>query len=153
MRVTQEYMKRDLLCKVSMILSLLLSVGVTTFFRACPAEPDGSFLVCHSVQRAVLYTGTGMMVLSAVPLFVDRKPVTLPVAAVNVLLSTLVYLMPGILMELCLATGRRCHVFMQPFVRVCSLAILICNAALFFTVLRQESPEDEGSKEAEPEEA
>ena len=142
-------LKRELYSNVNMILALLLCVGVKTFFRPCPAVGEGLFMECHAAQTLVFFLGIAIMILSVVPQFVDRKVAALPVAGIDILLASASYLTPGIIVTMCLPKGMRCYVFMQPFVRACSLAILIWSAAWFFAMLKwqEEKPDKENDAE------
>ncbi len=136
--------RKEMWERVSFILELLLCFGVVTLFSACPSAEDGTYMPCHNVQMNIFYLGISMMVLDALSIFRNDIRVSMIASALNMVLSSMVFMLPGILMGLCTGQGERCHVFMQPFVRFCGIVILISNAFAFFSVLQQKKSRDGG---------
>ena len=47
--------KNRLVLLIPAVLSLLLVLGVTTVFSACPRKADGTWMHCHSCQNAPFF--------------------------------------------------------------------------------------------------
>ena len=104
-------------------LSLLLALGVTTFFSACDQRPDGTWMHCHSCQNAVAASGGGLLALFGASSLITNRAARLAVQAVATIGSVIVFFIPGVICPLCMMKTMRCHTVFQPFVRIMSVLV------------------------------
>ena len=105
--------------------SLVLAVGVLTFLRPCGAHEDGSFGCCHWAGHVCAALGF-LMALEAffMALLPDEKTgAGLGLAAAFTAVVT--FLVPGVLVQLCMMETMRCQMYMKPAVRVLSVLIAV----------------------------
>lgn len=110
---------------ITVIFCMILVVGISTFFKACPRKEDGTWMACHSVQIHLLWIGTFLILLSMVAFFVKILVVNLCLCILRLILTCLGALLPGF-STMCMMDTMRCHSVMTPFVRImCVLISLV----------------------------
>ena len=109
-------------------LSLLLALGVTTFFSACDQRPDGTWMHCHSCQNTVAASGGGLGLLFGASFLVTNRIVRIVVQALAVVGSVVVFFVPGVICPMCMMRTMRCYTVFQPYVRI--MAVLIASSGV-----------------------
>lgn len=115
--------KNRLVLLIPAVLSLLLVLGVTTVFSACPRKADGTWMHCHSCQNAVAVSGGGLLVLFGASSLITNRAARLAVQAVATIGSVVVFFIPGVICPMCMMRTMRCYTVFQPYVRVMSALI------------------------------
>ena len=106
---------------ISAAVGLLLAVGVMTVFSACGPKEDGTWMRCHQAQIAVAVCGMALVVLFALTAVVKSKTAVLLLNIAALVVSVIAFLIPGILMPMCMMKTMRCYTTMQPFVRIMAI--------------------------------
>lgn len=114
---------------ISSAAGLLLAVGSMTVFAACRPKDDGTMLNCHNAQIGVALCGVGIAALFAIAAFVRNKAAVLICDAAVLALSVITFLIPGVLVHICLLSNMYCQSRLKPFAR--GLAIIIALLALW----------------------
>lgn len=116
--------KKDVIIPlVPAALSALLLAGGVTVFSACEPKPDGTWMHCHQCQNMVAGSAVGLIALYGASALVTKKPVRLPLLALAVIASVVVFFIPGGICPLCMMKTMRCHTVFQPFVRIMSVLV------------------------------
>ncbi len=124
---------------ISAALGIILAVGVLTVFSACGLKDDGTWMRCHTVQNLVAAGGGALALLFAAAAFVKSKRARIMFHLLGVLCAVVIFLLPGPLLPLCMVKTMRCYTVMQPFVRIMSVAVMICGLMGFWRVRRGET--------------
>ena len=106
---------------ISAAVGLLLAVGVMTVFSACGPKEDGTWMRCHQAQIAVAVCGMALVVLFALTAVVKSKTAVLLLNIAALVISVIAFLIPGILMPMCMMKTMPCYTAMQPFVRIMAI--------------------------------
>ena len=106
---------------ISAAVGLLLAVGVMTVFSACGPKEDGTWMRCHQAQIAVAVCGMALVVLFALTAVVKSKTSVLLLNIAALVISVIAFLIPGILMPMCMMKTMPCYTAMQPFVRIMAI--------------------------------
>ena len=106
---------------ISAAVGLLLAVGVMTVFSACGPKEDGTWMRCHQAQIAVAVCGMALVVLFALTAVVKSNTAVLLLNIAALVVSVIAFLIPGILMPMCMMKTMRCYTTMQPFVRIMAI--------------------------------
>ena len=117
-------------------LALFLCVGTATFLGPCVHE-DGTFGPCHD---AATILSAVLAVLALLPLLpaVRRAPLLSVVpSTVAMVVSVILFLVPGVLCRLCMMDTMRCLSVMQPAVRILSAVLFILFLASVVSTLRR----------------
>lgn len=117
--------KSRVISLISSAAGLLLAVGSMTVFSACRPKDDGTMLNCHNAQIIVALCGICMAVLFAVAAFVRKKAVKLICDAAAFALCVVTFLVPGVLVHICLLSNMYCQVRLKPFARGSSILIAL----------------------------
>ena len=104
-------------------LSALLVVGGMSVFSACHQRPDGTWMQCHRCQNTVVASAAGLVVVFGAAGFVRNRAVRVALQALAIVISVVVFFIPGIICPLCMMETMRCHTVFQPFVRIMSVLI------------------------------
>ncbi len=114
-------MKKTWLRFVPPISALLCALGIATVFSACGMKEDGSWMRCHDAQTLSFWISLALSALLTASAFLPGR--TLP--AVLYLLSlggcTVLFLVPGNIIPMCMMNTMRCYTLMQPFIRMMSV--------------------------------
>ncbi len=125
-------MKKKAMDLVMLVLSVLLSGGVMTVFRACSPKEDGTWMHCHHAQMIVFCLGVVLTVLTIVSMFIQNQKIKMWLKIVTGLVCVAAMLVPGTLVKMCMMNDMRCHSVMKPFVWV--LGGLLLLASVFCVV-------------------
>ena len=121
---------------ILLVLSLILAFGSHFVFHACPAKPDGSWMVCHWAEHVVTALGAVFAVLCVARFFFESKT-KLGISLSFVPLAVVTALVPGVIVNLCKMKEMNCHIVMRPAVIVTSILILIVSI-VDFIILKKE---------------
>ena len=119
-----------------LILSLILCLGSHFAFHACPAKPDGSWMVCHWAERAVTALAAVFVILSAARFFLESKT-KLGISISFLPLSVLEVLLPGVIVNLCMMKEMHCHTVMRPAVVVLSILLAALSVVDILVLLKK----------------
>lgn len=114
---------------LSSAVGLLLAAGVMTLFSACGPKADGTLMNCHNAQIGAALCGICLAVLFAIAAFAKNKAVVLVCDAAALALSVVTFMIPGVLVHICLLSNMHCQVRLKPFTR--GSAIIIALLALW----------------------
>ena len=115
------------------LFSLFLSIGTKTFFHACEIRDDGTWMHCHTAENAVIIGGVLLMLLSITAACIQNKRISIILNILCAAGAVAVFLIPGVLVSMCMIQTMRCYAVMQPFVRILSALIIVFS---LFPVLR-----------------
>ena len=110
-------MKRrpDIAAIAELILSLLLTIGVMTFIRACDSA-QGHYMACHWAQNTVALIGGVLCAAALIRLIIKDSGAKAGIALVSALLAAAAAFVPGRVIGLCLMDTMRCHSVFTPAV-------------------------------------
>lgn len=108
--------ENKLLSLIPAALGLVLTVGVMTVFSTCGPRDNGTWMNCHNTQTAVAVCGTVLTVLFVLMIFVENRAAAMICSAAALVLSIVIFLLPGFLMLNCALETMRCNSVMKPFV-------------------------------------
>ncbi len=120
---------------IPLALSLLLTLGSFTVFAACGIKEDGSWMRCHSTQTTVTICAAVLSACLLLQAFIRQKVLRIILNSIGMAGSTIIFLLPGKLMPMCMMHTMRCYTLFQPFVRImaalvaCSCLIQVIRAA------------------------
>lgn len=114
------------------IASLILAIGVKTFASACPAMPNGRFMMCHWAGEVVFGLGVLLLILSIIHFISKKTEMKQGISIAIFLNSIFTMLVPGNIVHLCMKTTMRCHMVMKPFVMVVAGIIAVVAIVDFF---------------------
>ena len=123
------------------ILSLVLTIGVKTFFSACGPKEDGSFMTCHWAEQAVLAMGIALTAMSVILLIMGSSKAGFGAALSILAAAGMTVLIPGVMIDLCMMPQMHCHVAMRPAVIVLCALIIVTAAVHIFMQLRKKGAE------------
>ena len=116
--------KKDIIIPlVPAALSAALLAGGVTVFSACEPRPDGTWMHCHQCQNSVAASAAGLVVVFGAAGFVQNRAVRVALQALAIVVSVVVFFIPGIICPLCMMETMRCHTVFQPFVRIMSVLV------------------------------
>ena len=118
------------------ILSVLLTVGVKSFFSACAPKEDGSWMNCHWAEQAVFVMGCALTAMAVFVLISGKSEAGAGAALSMTALSAAAALTPGLAINLCMMTTMHCHTVMRPAVIVICALIAVTGAAHTFLTLK-----------------
>ncbi len=120
---------------VSVTAALLLTVGVMSVFSACGPRDDGNWMRCHAAQSAVGCCGSGLAVLLMLAALIKKRTVRVILYSAALAGSVSTFLLPGLLMPMCMMRSMRCYTLFQPFVRIMTALIFcLCVIGILRTV-------------------
>lgn len=108
--------------------SLLLFLGSFTVFAACGIKEDGSWMRCHSAQTMVMIFAAVLSACLLLQAFTRQKTLRVVLNGIGIAGSTIIFLLPGKLMPMCMMHTMRCYTLFQPFVRI--MAVLVACSCL-----------------------
>lgn len=108
------------------VLSLLLTVGTFTFFKACGAE-EGHFMNCHWAQNAVSLSGAVLAALSLLRLVIANRDIRTGILLGIFTLSVSVIFIPKTLINLCMMETMRCHTIFKPAVIITASVLAVIS--------------------------
>ena len=114
--MTGEGMKKGNVRQWALVaVPVLLTAGVMTFFRACGAKEDGSWMHCHEVQQYLAAAGALLTLIAVAALFVSGTRVCVLLRLAGLILSVVSVLLQGTIMKMCMMDTMRCYAVMRPF--------------------------------------
>ncbi len=111
----------------ALILSVVLAAGVKLWFHACAAKEDGTWMHCHTAEKAVCISGAVLAVLLLAELYVKRGSVRCLLGVLCAACAAVTAFIPNTIVKMCMMTDMRCHSTMKPAVILLSLAIALCS--------------------------
>ena len=102
----------------SLIISLFLTVGVQTGFRACEPAEDGHWMNCHNAQVVVFGIGIALAALALIGMLLKKNAGSLAVSAASAVLAVIAIAVPGGIVPMCMMETMHCYTHLKPFVTV-----------------------------------
>lgn len=118
---------------ITLVLSAALLVGSFTFFAACGAKDDGSFMNCHNAQIMLTALGALLTAQSLAAFIVPDRRVKAGLNLATTLTAVVTALVPQTLIPLCMMPDMHCRSVTQPMAML--FASLVAVAALVSAVL------------------
>lgn len=118
---------------IVLIFSLILCLGCAFVFGACGPKEDGSWMVCHWAEKAVIMLGALCSILALLKVVCANDGVRLGLAAAIFCNSLTAVFVPGRIFPLCKIAQMRCHLIMKP--AVFTVGILLCALCLLDALL------------------
>ncbi|MBQ8135038.1 MAG: DUF4418 family protein [Clostridia bacterium] len=128
---------------IMLLLSVLLLVGVLTFFAPCGPMEDGSFMACHWIGQETIGFAAAMILISIIHLIVPQD-IKLGLGLAMIPVSLLAALVPYALMGSCMMEMMTCNALTKPAVAVVSVLVLIAAAADVIVLFRNRKTEKKG---------
>ena len=66
-------MKNRIFSTILFTLSLILTIGIKTFFSGCGPKEDGSWMLCHWTEQTIFILGICLSIISLIALIFDGK--------------------------------------------------------------------------------
>ena len=123
------------------ILSVVLTLGVTFVFHACAVKEDGSFMSCHWAEKVVFGLGCVMTVISLEHLCAGSPKTKMGIGMALLPIEIFTAFVPGVTVKLCMMNNMRCHTAMRPAVIVICVILAIVTAV---DIVIQKKKEDAG---------
>ena len=140
----EMHMRKRLLSFLPAALGLVLALGSLTVFSACDSMPDGSWMRCHSAQRAVAVSAALLAAVLVLQALARNKAVRIALNGVALAGCVLIFLLPGTLMPMCMLKTHRCHTLLKPFAQVMAAAIALPCLWNLFALLKKSSARKAG---------
>ncbi len=99
-------------------VSLLLLLGVLTLFSACGRKDDGSWMRCHDARNAVAVCSAAMTAVFLLAAVMKNRLLCIILDLTGLAASAAAFMIPGVIMPMCMMHTMRCYTVMQPFVRI-----------------------------------
>jgi hypothetical protein len=122
---------------LSSAVGLLLAAGVMTLFSACGPKADGTLMNCHNAQISAALCGICLAVLFAIAAFAKNKAVVLVCDAAALALSVVTFMIPGVLVHICLLSNMHCQVRLKPFTRGSAILIAVFALADILRIIKE----------------
>ncbi|MBR1739473.1 MAG: DUF4418 family protein [Ruminococcus sp.] len=114
-------------------LSLLLTVGVKTFFDACDKKMEMMgkelYMNCHFAEQAVFAAGIALSIIALLALIIPDRRFRAGANGAMAPLAVITALIPKTFIEIMCGSQMDCQTTMIPAVRVISIAIAVIAAA------------------------
>ncbi len=107
------------------VFGLVLAIGVMTVFSACGSKDDGTWMHCHDAQNAVAVCGGIITALFLLAALIRNKALRVLLNIAALAAGAAAFLIPGVIMPMCMMNTMRCYTVMQPFVRIMTVVIVI----------------------------
>lgn len=112
---------------IMLLFSVLLLVGIETFFAPCGPKEDGSFMACHWMGKSVMGAACILCVISLLHLILP-KDIKLGLGIAAIPTALIAVLLPNVIMGTCMMESMQCNSLSKPAVTVIGLVILIAAA-------------------------
>ncbi|SFB93291.1 DUF4418 family protein [Ruminococcus albus] len=119
-------MKEKIYDTAELVLSLLLTIGSLTFFRACDSE-EGRHMACHWAQNAVALIGIVLVLQALVKMFIRQNGIKTGIAISIFTLASAVIFIPSTAINLCMMKTMRCHTVFRPAVTVTASLLAVVS--------------------------
>lgn len=123
-----NYLKKNFVKFIELILSLILAIGSFTVFAACPLSEE-HVMACHYAQLAVTTLGVILVVQSLAAVIISNEKVKLGITLAQIPTAAAVFLVPGTIFSLCMMSSMRCISIFQPAVKVISAIVFVVSVA------------------------
>lgn len=123
-----NYLKRNFVKFIELVLSLILAIGSFTVFAACPVSEE-HVMACHYAQLAVTTLGVILVVQSLAAVIISNGKVKLGITLAQIPTAVAVFLVPGTIFSLCMMNSMRCISIFQPAVKVISAIVFVVSVA------------------------
>lgn len=110
---------------VTLVCSILLTLGTMYVFHACGPKDDGSWMACHWAQQTVAALGAVLTVQSVIAILCKTNAARASVSAAMIPTAVVALMTPAGLINLCMMADMRCQAIMKPAVRLVAAIILI----------------------------
>lgn len=122
-----------------LIFGVLILVGSLTFFSACGAKEDGSFMSCHWAQMMITAFGALISAEALAAVLIPDRMFKAGLDTAAALTSALLALVPGTLIPLCMMPDMHCRAVTQPVTLLLAcLAFVAAVAGLILNLKRKE---------------
>lgn len=111
---------------IMLLCSLLLFVGIITFFAPCGPKEDGSYMACHWFGQAVMGTSAVLSVLSVLHLIFPQD-IKLGLGMAMTACSALTVALANGLMGTCMMESMTCNAVTKPAVTVIGGLLIIVS--------------------------
>ena len=128
------YKKISFLNILPVVLGLMLSAGTATLFHACGLKDDGTWMKCHTAQEAVIAAGLIAALWFLTAALIRSYVIRVLLYILGAVGCIAIFLLPGIILPMCMLRTMRCYTVMQPSVRIMAAATAIVSAV---NVLRE----------------
>ena len=122
---------------ISLIAAVLMSLGVMTVFRACPAKEDVQWMHCHTAQMDLFYVGIALVILALAAMIIRSVPVCIFLYIVSAVLGCITLLVPGKLVSMCMMENMRCWSVMRPFAMLMGILVIVFSLINLIRQLKQ----------------
>ncbi len=108
--------------------AVFLTLGASFMFRACTVH-DGTFMVCHWAQNAVVLIGAVLVILSLLRLIIRGQEIRTGLALSISVVSAATILIPGRIVHLCMMETMQCQAVFRPAVIIVSALLAVIAGA------------------------
>lgn len=136
-----DYIKKNYIKLIELVLALVIAIGSFTAFAACTVSEE-HVMACHYAQLAVTLFGTVLSIQALASLIIRNDKVRLGITISQIPLVIALFLVPGTVFSLCMMSSMRCISIFKPAVRVFSgLAFIVSVADVVISVIKKENGE------------
>ncbi|SEK67084.1 DUF4418 family protein [Ruminococcus albus] len=119
-------MKEKIYDTAELVLSLLLTIGSLTIFRACDSE-EGRHMACHWAQNAFAVIGIVLVLQTFAKMIIKLRGIKTGLAISIFTLAVAVIFIPGTAINLCMMKTMRCHTVFRPAVTVTASLLAVVS--------------------------
>lgn len=123
---------------ILLVLSIIFLVGILTFFKTCGPKTDGSWMTCHWAGNVVTGLAAVLALISLVHLLIPDRKIKMGLSVSIIPISVLAILVPGILINTCMADVMRCNAIMKPSVIIISGLMIVFSVFDIFRYVKKE---------------
>ena len=118
---------------ILLVLSIIFLVGILTFFKTCGPKNDGSWMTCHWAGNTVTGIAVILTAISFVHMLIPDRKIKIGLSVSIIPVSVLAILVPGVLINTCMADVMRCNAIMRPSVIILSSLMIVFSV---FDIIR-----------------
>lgn len=133
-------MRNRIFSTILFALSLILTIGIKTFFSGCGPKEDGSWMLCHWTEQTVFILGICLSIIFLIALIFGGKKTAIGASLSAIPVAIITAITPGILMPLCKMPIMQCHILMCPATIIISSIITlvaIVNTIFIFKSIKK----------------
>lgn len=124
---------------ILLVIGLVIIIGSLTFFSACGAKEDGSFMNCHWAQVIITSLGALISAEALAAVIVPNRMFRSGLDLAACLTSIIIALVPGTLISLCMMPDMHCRTVTQPVTLLfASAAFVAAVTGLILNIRRKE---------------
>lgn len=136
-----DYIKKNYIKLIELVLALVIAIGSFTAFAACPVS-EKHVMACHYAQLVVTLFATVLSIQALASLIIRNDKVRLGITISQIPLVIALFFVPGTVFSLCMMSSMRCISIFKPAVRVFSgLAFIVSVADVVISVIKKENGE------------